>query len=1352
MATSNSRDVTLTLSVDTLGEDNVKKLQASVQALAKEGGDAAPEFQKLADEIAQLGAQNTALQSFKALGDETQVLRDKQEALVQSSAQMAAKLDELRAATDSAKAGQSAASAALTAGRLAYVEAGNAIRILKTEYDASGKGTEEYRQKLNALTVAHAEAKAALVTLGAEQKATTAGASEAVSAQGKLETAYNRSVSAVNKVEAALKAQETALQQAATAANELGVSTAEIATSEAQLLSAFNAAGTAARTRAEATKEMAESDRLLAIEEQGLIALLARGEQALQAEVLAQRDAARAATEYAAAKAQATANEAKWQQEAEAIVNAAHAAQELARQTQVLAAAGKELSAQRAFEQQAEDAKKLVNAAEYVRMWETALQQADAQATATAAAASAAADKIQNAFKTVGVRSAQELQAEIVQVREAMATISAASGAAGTSLNGAFAAGEAKVRALELELRQLNGTLTLGDKATKLFANSMGQIALGNVVADAIGYLVNKVKEMGVAFIAAIVQMDQMRRGLNAIYGDARTTASQIDFLRKTASEAGVSFGGLGKEFVKFSASMTGANIPLAQSNALFKAVTTASATLGLNAEETAGSLNALGQMASKGVVSMEELRQQLGDRLPGAFGLVAKGLTLTEAQLVKLVESGGLAARDLFPALTRALGQMKGETDGLVPTFERLKGALTQFAQGVGDAGVTDILTAGLKALGLVISSIVGPLAVLTEGILGIARSAGILAAAAVTLTNPWDTLKQVWSDAGGRLSALATSMDGLYGVTTKNTGATQQSTAAMSASTAVTIATTKASSDLTASQKLQAISTALAGDNALDASTKYVRLKQEATDLLATQVKQSEASEKLAKAAKVEGDSLVALAQLSSNETAARDAAVVAATKYQVRLEEVAQSRQTETDLLMAQLVALEANRVAQGLRVEDIKVEKDALDLKLKSSQAETEQSKQAAAAAAIDTAQRKLSADTYRDTSARVDEYYRALTLANQALAVYQDRERAGLGTAAESAALKRNLAVAQALYKDALADSITKIQLETQAKTANLSIDQAKASSMAQAYTLQAQNSRALGDSAAALYYEIEAKKANIEQTRIGFAIKKLEADAEIAAQEIQKANIPLNDALRDQKIKEIDIRIQLAKVKLAEAGASDAIITAMEREITAMRNNANQRSGTTGTVSADTAARNENTAAIEGQTAALGKQKLTSDGFKTNKDGSAAGTFGSSLVVDKAFALTEQAKTGNLSGVSVADAKAAFDQAANAQSYQQKITAQDPGGSSFAFTQSTQALYNSTKAAYERVLAIQAEVDRKAKATANPATATTGTSSTKTVNVVINGVSTAVNVASASDQTALVSVIRQLEAAAKGTA
>ena len=56
-------------------------------------------------------------------------------------------------------------------------------------------------------------------------------------------------------------------------------------------------------------------------------------------ETLAQRDAARATEQYAATKREAAAANDAWQKEAGALVNAAHAAQQLARETEILAAA-----------------------------------------------------------------------------------------------------------------------------------------------------------------------------------------------------------------------------------------------------------------------------------------------------------------------------------------------------------------------------------------------------------------------------------------------------------------------------------------------------------------------------------------------------------------------------------------------------------------------------------------------------------------------------------------------------------------------------------------------------------------------------------------------------------------------------------------------------------------------------------------------------------------------------------------------------------------------------------------------------------------------------------------------------
>ena len=57
MANNNRREIELALSITTANADALTKLQQDVRGLAKEGGDAAPAFLKLADDLGQLAEQ-----------------------------------------------------------------------------------------------------------------------------------------------------------------------------------------------------------------------------------------------------------------------------------------------------------------------------------------------------------------------------------------------------------------------------------------------------------------------------------------------------------------------------------------------------------------------------------------------------------------------------------------------------------------------------------------------------------------------------------------------------------------------------------------------------------------------------------------------------------------------------------------------------------------------------------------------------------------------------------------------------------------------------------------------------------------------------------------------------------------------------------------------------------------------------------------------------------------------------------------------------------------------------------------------------------------------------------------------
>lgn len=1349
MATS--RDVKMTLSVDTLGEDGVKSLQQSIQTLANQGGSAAPQFQKLADEVARLGEQSQSLAAFQALADQTDALKAKQEAAAASSQKLATTLDSLKVSTDAAKAKQQESTNTLVAAQIALVDAGTAIRTLKTEYDRAGKQTKQYRDELKALLEAQGAAKAELVALRIAQQASNKELAAAESAQTKATTAYNRSEKAAQASAKALKEQENAVREAAAATEKLGLTTADVAAAEGTLIAALNKAGAEAQQYSARVQEMAESDRLLAIQQRGLAELYARGAAALQAETLAQRDAARSNAEYDASLAKVNAEKAKmadnaaqWQREADALVAASLSAQKLERETSILVATERELAGINAFEKQYVEAQKLRQAADYVRFWTTELDKAEL-----------ATKQMQDAFNTLNVRSADTIRSDIAAVRAALQTVSTQATSTGSSLSGAFTAGKAKLDALELELRQLNGTMTLGDKTAKLFANSMGQITAGNVLADGVGYLVNKIKELGQAFLGSIVQGDQLKRGLNAIYKDVAITAQQIEFLRKSSSDSGVAFGSLSGEFVKFSASMKMANIPMAQSNELFKAVTAASASLGLSSEATAGTLNALGQMASKGTVSLEELRAQLGDRLPGALGLTAQGLGIAEGRLIALIESGQLATRDFVGPFTKALGQLKGATDGLIPTWERFKGLLTQTAQDMGDAGGTQVLTGALKILGGTVATVGLALSALVGGLFTAGQAVllfyGILSGDGKTA---WAYFNAELEKSRERLIGQKAALDAMLDPTKAAATAAESHAAALTTGTAAITKTIAANTSLDTSQKLAALSAALAADATLDAAAKSVQYNVAAAELIKVQSQQTDAFDKLAKAAKEQGSTLVESARLTGDNTAVQLASLEAAQLYAAAIDKATTSQELETAALVAQKAEREKIAASRYGGIAAIKTEIDNLDKLILASKAETEQARQAQAAANAEVLARQLVSAALLDNSGRLDAYREAVASAQAEVDRLRAMEADGSAVKEQLAAAQARLTTATYMHRDAITDLVRNMEVEAKLQSANLQLSIAQATASQNHYTAMAAEARASGDVALAVQYEISAKQESIRVLRLKLELDKLQQQADLLIIETKRKLIDAETEEGQQKLKLLDIEAQMIRIKAAGNQAILDQISALERQTTALRNGTDNvgkyatslDKGTQSNYSfaksadASTAALERENAAIERSNAAKEKatelenkrRNVDKNGFSTNKNNETINAAGS----------TQTSVLNFLKEAGVDDPAVARKLASEFTDAQGNIPyMNNPGQIKYQGSTLSDALL---KAAESYTFATSGQ----AKQMRDFAGSTSATGGSKTVNVTINGRSQSVNVASDADANALTSILRSLESAA----
>ena len=190
------------------------------------------------------------------------------------------------------------------------------------------------------------------------------------------------------------------------------------------------------------------------------------------------------------------------------------------------------------------------------------------------------------------------------------------------------------------------------------------------------------IQAVGASFDRAL-KLDAINSALTAVLGSSEAAAAQFQQLSQFADQYGLNLVAVGEAYKNFAAAAVSANVPLEQTNYIFESVAKAASVLKLSNDDLKGSLNALSQMISKGTVSAEELRGQLGERLPGAFNLAAKAMGVTTSELGKMLENGEIMAGDLLPKLALELNKtfgdkIVGSVDSLQASVNRLDNSFT--------------------------------------------------------------------------------------------------------------------------------------------------------------------------------------------------------------------------------------------------------------------------------------------------------------------------------------------------------------------------------------------------------------------------------------------------------------------------------------------------------------------------------------------------------------------------------------------------------------------------------------------------------------------------------------------------
>lgn len=99
-------------------------------------------------------------------------------------------------------------------------------------------------------------------------------------------------------------------------------------------------------------------------------------------------------------------------------------------------------------------------------------------------------------------------------------------------------------------------------------------------------------------------------------------------------------------------------------------------AIMNLDKETTTGAFLAFSQMASKGIVSMEEARRQLSNHIPGSWNLMADAMGMTPSELEDAIRSGTLQASELMINLSKLIEKRFGNVE-IEPSLFRMAGQM---------------------------------------------------------------------------------------------------------------------------------------------------------------------------------------------------------------------------------------------------------------------------------------------------------------------------------------------------------------------------------------------------------------------------------------------------------------------------------------------------------------------------------------------------------------------------------------------------------------------------------------------------------------------------------------------------
>ena len=216
--------------------------------------------------------------------------------------------------------------------------------------------------------------------------------------------------------------------------------------------------------------------------------------------------------------------------------------------------------------------------------------------------------------------------------------------------------------------------------------------------AFAITSFIGKLKEVA-------RETNRARITLKNVSSSLQEFATSEKWLTDLGNKYGQSINNLEQSFGKFLAASRGAGVEIDTVKNIFQGLTQAVSSFGLSSEDANLAFLAVEQMMGKGVVSAEELRRQLGERIPTAMTAMARavgeqyGTDGSVAALQQKLKAGAINSAEVMEVFVEKLKELSGapDVDNLETSYTRLGNRLREI---VVDWDITGKLKMAVDAI----------------------------------------------------------------------------------------------------------------------------------------------------------------------------------------------------------------------------------------------------------------------------------------------------------------------------------------------------------------------------------------------------------------------------------------------------------------------------------------------------------------------------------------------------------------------------------------------------------------------------------------------------------------------------